>query len=68
VPVEDFLHGQGDDDFVTALRKGFDLLPRADFQGDAGDFLACPAATSKLAVFRSIKAGKRLKAPIDMII
>ena len=23
--VEDFLHGQGDDDFVAALEEGFDL-------------------------------------------
>jgi hypothetical protein len=27
VLVEDFLHGQGDDDFVAALEEGFDLLP-----------------------------------------
>ena len=26
--VEDFLHGQGDDDFVAALEEGFDLLQR----------------------------------------
>ena len=28
VLVEDFLHGQGDDDFVAALEKRFDLLQR----------------------------------------
>ena len=28
VLVEDFLHGQGDDDFVAALEEGFDLLQR----------------------------------------
>ena len=26
--VEDFLHGQGDDDFVAALEERFDLLQR----------------------------------------
>ena len=28
VLVEDFLHGQGDDDFVAALEERFDLLQR----------------------------------------
>jgi hypothetical protein len=27
MPVEDFLHGQGDDDFVAALEERFDFLP-----------------------------------------
>jgi hypothetical protein len=43
-------------------------LWRADFQDDTDEFHSCPRAIGNLAVSRSVKAGKRLKVSIDIII
>jgi hypothetical protein len=32
--IEDFLHGQGHDDFVAAIEEGFNLLQRSELKSD----------------------------------
>jgi|ERR1035437_2395947 hypothetical protein len=50
--VEDFLHGQGDDDFVAALEERFDLLPMNLVAADVRKLILNPAKTVRASLRR----------------
>jgi hypothetical protein len=53
--VEDFLHGQGDDDFVAALEERFDLQPMNLVAADVRRLILIPAKAVRASLRRLLR-------------